>query len=117
MQIYIHSQKGIKTPRWFTITLAGNNIYYAVVKERYFSTTVTVYDQLCIFCNNNSKRMKGKHPRETMVHAVELRADKTIHDIATMKRDERLLAITSRDIVVPKAHYPVINYILVYLRS
>ena len=45
-----------------------------------------------------------------MIQAVEMRADKTIRDTAIKKCDERLIAITSRDLVAAEAHYHVSCY-------
>ena len=64
-----------------------------------------VYDEICIFCEKKSKYVKGTHGREHLIQAVEMRADKTIRDTAIKKGDERLMAITSRDLVAAEAHY------------
>ena len=64
-----------------------------------------VYDKVCIFCERKTKYVKGMHSRESLIQAVDLRADQTIRDIAINTANERLLAITSRDIVAAEAHY------------
>jgi len=69
------------------------------------STQSRVYDTICIFCQSKSKYIKGTNSREPLKPAVELRADKTIRDIATELQDDRILSITARDIVAAEAHY------------
>lgn len=64
-----------------------------------------VYDKVCIFCECKTKYVKGTHSRESLIQAVDLRADQTIRDIAINTANERLLAVTSRDIVAAEAHY------------
>lgn len=63
-----------------------------------------VYDAVCIFCNK-VKFLKGSKSCETLTQAIQLRADKTLRDCATQKKDERILALTCRDIVAAEAHY------------
>lgn len=63
-----------------------------------------VYDAVCIFCNK-VKFLKGSKSRETLTQAIQLRADKTLRECATLKGDEKILAFTSRDIVAAEAHY------------
>ena len=63
------------------------------------STQSRVYDTICIFCQSKSKYIKGTNSREPLKPAVELRADKTIRDIATELQDDRILSITA------EAHY------------
>ena len=47
---------------------------------------------------------KGTHWRDSLIQAVEMRPDKPIRDITIMKCDERLIAITSRDLVAAEAY-------------
>ena len=68
------------------------------------STQSRVYDTICIFCQSKSKYIKGTNSREPLKPAVELRADKTIRDIATELQDDRIWSITVRDIVAAEAH-------------
>lgn len=64
-----------------------------------------VYDEKCIFCEKSSKHIKGKHTREPLIQCTELRADDQIRKAAVTKLDQRMLAITSRDIVAAEGHY------------
>lgn len=63
-----------------------------------------VYLPICIFCNKD-KFIKGSKSREKLTQAVTLNADQTLRECATQKRDEKILAITSRDVVAAEAHY------------
>ena len=63
-----------------------------------------VYDATCIFCDK-VKFKKGSRSREKLTQAVQLRADQTLRECAVQKRDEKILAVTSRDIVAAEAHY------------
>ena len=55
-----------------------------------------IYDVVCIFCNK-VKFLKGSKSRETLTQAIQLRADQTLRECATLKGDEKILAVTSRD--------------------
>lgn len=68
-------------------------------------STTRLYEKNCIFCQKVSKYIKGTHTREALICAVDLRADKTIRDVANARFDSRILAITARDIVAAEAHY------------
>ena len=63
-----------------------------------------VYDPICIFCKK-VKFVKGSKSRENLTKAAELRADRTLRDCAIKKGDNKIMAITSRDIVAAEAHY------------
>ena len=63
-----------------------------------------VYNAVCIFCNK-VKFLKGSKSCETLTQAIQLRADQTLRECATLKGDEKILAVTSRDIVAAEAHY------------
>ena len=54
--------------------------------------------------------MKGTKTREKLVQAVQLWADQTLRECGIQKADERILAVTSRDIVAAEAHYPISCY-------
>lgn len=64
----------------------------------------TVYNEICIFCNK-VKFEKGSRTREKLTQAAQLRVDKTLRECAVQKGDEKILAVTSRDIVAAEAHY------------
>ena len=64
-----------------------------------------VYEQKCIFCESSNKCLKGTSTRESLIQAVDLRADETLRNVATQNGDTKLLAITSRDIVAAEACY------------
>lgn len=59
------------------------------------STESRVYEPICIFCNTD-KFLKVSKSREKLVKAVELRADQRLRECAMQKRDEKILAVTSR---------------------
>ena len=69
------------------------------------SETTRVYDRVCVFCESTNKCIKGTSTRETLIQAVDLRADRTLRSVATEKNDTRMLAVTSRDIVAAEACY------------
>ena len=64
-----------------------------------------VYPRVCIFCDQNSKYMKGTQTREPLTQTVDLRADETIRNIAIKKNDQKILAIESRELVAAEAHF------------
>lgn len=68
-----------------------------------------VYKPICIFCDKE-KFVKGSKSREKLTQAVQLRADKTLRECAIQKRDEKIIGITSRDIVAAEAHYHLSCY-------
>jgi hypothetical protein len=74
-------------------------------KRQKTSDTSRVYDKICIFCKQKSKYLKGSRTREQLIQAVDLRADVRIRNAATLKSDQRILSITSREIVAAEAHY------------
>ena len=59
--------------------------------------------QYAFFCNKE-KFVKDSKSREKLTQAVTLNADQTLRECATQKRDEKILAVTSRDLVAAKAH-------------
>ncbi len=68
-----------------------------------------VYKAICIFCNKD-RFLKGSKSREKLTQAVQLRADKTLRECAIQKGDEKIIGITSRDIVAAEAHYHLSCY-------
>ena len=73
------------------------------------SSEARVYDPICIFCSK-VKFQKGSKSREKLTQAVQLRADQTLRVCAIQKGDEKILAVTSRDIVAAEAHYHISCY-------
>ena len=69
------------------------------------TTKSHVYQKVCIFCDKSSKYMKGSRTKEPLIQARELRADNKVLEVATMKVDRKILAITSRELVAAEAHY------------
>ncbi len=61
-----------------------------------------VYKAICIFCNKD-RFLKGSKSREKLTQAVQLRTDKTLRECAIQKGDEKIIGITSRDIVAAEA--------------
>lgn len=69
------------------------------------ATTSRVLDSVCIFCEKKSKYVPGSNTRETLLQSRELRSDEAIRRVAQDKLDDRMLAITARDLVAAEAHY------------
>ena len=65
---------------------------------------------VCIFCDKTSKYVKGQKTREDMIKCCELRADSRIRDAAVKKLDDRMLSITSRELVAAEGHYHISCY-------
>ena len=57
-----------------------------------------------VFFPNKEKFVKGSKSRERRTQAVTLNADQTLRECATQKRDEKILAVTSR-VVAAEARY------------
>lgn len=68
-------------------------------------STSRVYDELCIFCVKSSKYQKGQNTREPLIQCSELLADDRIRKAAGIKLDQRMVAITSRELVAAEGHY------------
>ena len=68
-------------------------------------TTSTTYEHVCIFCEKKSKYLKGTRNREPLVQCRDLRVDHSIRKSAMKKKDSRILAIASREIVAAEACY------------
>ena len=66
------------------------------------ATSSRVYAQECTFCE---KVKYVNRIREKLVKASQLRVDHKLRQIAVAKRDKKILAITSRDIVAAEARY------------
>lgn len=59
-----------------------------------------VYKPECFFCGKDKYILRNREPcREKLTHAKDLTAGKTLRDLAVTRQDEKLLAVTSRDIV------------------
>lgn len=69
------------------------------------ATTSRVLDPVCIFCGKESKYVGRSNTRETLLQSRELRSDEIIRKAAQEKMDDRMLAITSRDLVAAEANY------------
>ncbi|KAK3754240.1 hypothetical protein QZH41_007590 [Actinostola sp. cb2023] len=61
-----------------------------------------IFSTQCIFCE---RPKYVNRTLEKLVKATQLRVDQTLRQIATGRCDQRILAITSRDIVAAEAHY------------
>lgn len=62
-----------------------------------------VYEKICIFCDKVVKYVNRQ--REFPIQATQLRSDLKLRDIATRKCDQKILKVTSRDIIAAEAHY------------
>lgn len=69
------------------------------------SSSSRVYEKICIFCEKGNKNIKRSHSREPLIQASELRADEKVRAVATIKMDNKILAVTSRELVAAEAHY------------
>ena len=69
-----------------------------------------VYPEVCIFCEKKTKYIQGSRTREPLIQSSELRADETVRDAAIRRCDERIIALTSRDIVAAEGHYHATCY-------
>ena len=63
------------------------------------------YNKICIFCGKASKYRRGSRSREPLRQCAELRADAKVREIAEKKMDNRILAITTRELVAAEACY------------
>lgn len=73
-------------------------------QKRKVSLDSRVYDEECIFCGKE-KYIHGENSRERLVKATQLRVDGTLGEKALSKRNEKILAVTSRDIIAAEEHY------------
>ena len=63
----------------------------------------TVLQEVCIFCDKKNKYVKGTKSREVLHQARELRSDKTVRQAALNQMNDKILAITSRELVAAEA--------------
>ena len=63
-----------------------------------------------VFSVGRQKYLPRSHTRKTLTQAVQLRADETLRKLAVERGDEKIIAVTSRDIVAAEAHYHVSCY-------
>ena len=64
-----------------------------------------VMEQICIFCDKKDKYLTGSKTREPLMQSLELRSDAKVRQAAINKLDNKVLAITSQNIVAAEAHY------------
>ena len=74
------------------------------MKRKRPSSSFRIYDEECIF-SGKEKYVRSTNSREKLVKATQLRVDQTLRERAIRKCDEKILAITSRDIVAAEACY------------
>ena len=77
-------------------------VSFATTRKRSMVTSSRVYVQKCIFCE---KLKYVNRIREKLIKATQLRVDHKLRQIAVSKCDEKILAITNRDVVAAEAHY------------
>ena len=87
----------------------NNDEVYSKCLCKRVSSEARVYAAICIFCSKD-KFQKGTRTREKLTQAVQLRADQTLHNCAIRKGDEKIIAVTSREIVAAEAHYHRLCY-------
>ena len=88
----------------------GGNTASARQSSRCSSGPSRVYEARCIFCQKVTKYLIGQRTREPLTQCVELRADARIRDAAVKKMDDRILALTSRDLMAAEGHYHMSCY-------
>ncbi|KAI3388753.1 hypothetical protein SNEBB_003675, partial [Seison nebaliae] len=64
-----------------------------------------VMEEICIFCEKKTKYLTGSKSREPLMQSLELRSDAKVRQVAIEKLDNKILAITSQNIVAAEAHY------------
>ena len=64
-----------------------------------------VYYAICIFCERKSKYKKKSRTKEPLIKCSELRGDDSVRRAAVFKKDQRILALASRELVAAEAHY------------
>ena len=72
--------------------------------KRNVTPPTRVYSKDCIFCER-VKYIRSTSSREPLVKAAQLRVDQTLREKALAKCDQKILDVTSRDIVAAQAHY------------
>ena len=68
-------------------------------------STSRVLEEKCIFCEKTSKYITGQKTRDTLIKCSELRSDNRIREAGVKKVDDRMLSITSRELVAAEGHY------------
>ena len=68
-------------------------------------STSRVLEEKCIFCKKTRKYITGQKTRDTLIKCSELRSDNRIREAAVKKVDDRMLSITSRELVAAEGHY------------
>ena len=94
-------------------TSQGKSEVYQVLCEtrstrssgRCLTQNSNTYSNDCIFCDKKVKYLRGGYRKDKLVRASDLRADKTLRQIATSRCDSKLLQVTANDIVAKEAHY------------
>lgn len=69
-------------------------------KRQPTSISSQVYEKICIFCEQSNKYIKRSHSREQLIHA-----DEKVRALATIKMDNKILAVTSQELDADEAHY------------
>jgi hypothetical protein len=62
-------------------------------------------EHICIFCDKETKYIKGTKTREELMQSLELRSDEKVRQASANKCDSKILAKTSRELVAAEAHY------------
>lgn len=92
-----------------TLGSLSSNKDYAVADPRKScrddGSSSRVMDQICIFCDKKNKYFTGSKTREPLMQSLELRSDDKVRQAAIRKVDNKILAITSRELVAAEAHY------------
>ena len=74
------------------------------------ASTTRLYDARCIFCQKKSKYLKGKKNKRSPLTMPRAASRSSCREVATKKFDQRMLAITSRELVAAKGHYHISCY-------
>lgn len=97
-------KRDLESLRQVTGGVKENNNEDEVARPKKRNTSSSNCVEKCIFCSKD-KYVRSLNSREKLVKAAQLRVDKTLRDTAVKKCDEKILAVTSRDIVAAQAHY------------
>ena len=59
----------------------------------------------CVFCHTKSEYLKGTRTRENLSTCCEFKSDNNIKEAATIRKDSRMLAISSDHLIAKEAVY------------
>ena len=69
------------------------------------SGSCNVLPSVCIFCDKQSKYLKGKHTRDPLRCCSQFRVDSRIRTIARERHDSKILSLASDELIAKEARY------------